>query len=66
MAIFKRSVINCGYSAPYMCHAMGLSNLIGSHHVQYHGIMTHFMAKHMVEDDEMLKISPDLKGLKRT
>ena len=34
------------------------SNVIGSQHVQYHGmftIMTHFMAKHVLEDDEMFK-----------
>ena len=39
---------------------MCLPNVIGNHHVQYDGlftIMTHFMAKHVLEDDEMLKNS---------
>ena len=45
---------------------MCLPNVIGNHHVQYHGmftIMTHFMAKHMLDDDEMLKNGLAVKGL---
>ena len=46
---------------------MCLPNVIGNHHVQNHGmftIMTHFMAKHMLEDDEMLKNGLAVKGIK--
>ena len=57
--------------APPMCDGHGLtsmclSNVIGNHHVQYNGmftITTHFMAKHMLEDDEMLKKGLVGKGL---
>ena len=39
-------------------HSMCLSNVISNHHVQYNEmftIITHFTAKHMFEDNEMLK-----------
>ena len=45
---------------------MCLSNVIGNHHVQYHGmftITTDFMAKHVLEDDEILKKGLVGKGL---
>ena len=42
---------------------MCLPKVIGNYHVQYHTIMTHFMPKHMLEDDEMLKNGLAVKGL---
>ena len=45
---------------------MCLSNVIGNHHVQYNGmftITTHFTAKHVLENDEMLKKGLVGKGL---
>ena len=45
---------------------MCLSNVISNHHVQYNGmftITTHFTAKHMLEDNKMLKKGLVGKGL---
>ena len=61
ITIFKKSIIDCKCSA-----TMFLSNVISNHHVQYNGmftITTHFMAKHMLEDNEMLKKGLAGKGL---
>ena len=47
-------------------HSMCLPNVISKHHMQYNGmftITTHFMAKHMLEDNEMLKKGLTGKGL---
>ena len=47
-------------------HSMYLSNVMSNHHVQYNGmftITTHFMAKHMLEDNEMLNKGLVGKGL---